>query len=96
MLDEYFQKKEQEWDSVCRRCGTCCGAFDDPCRHLKKDNTGKHYCEIYQYRFGVRQAQGGEKFDCVPIKEILHTSWKNDWLCAYKSCMKMPWVMSQK
>ena len=43
----YFKQKESEWESLCINCGGCCGAYDDPCVHLKKNNSGKSYCEIF-------------------------------------------------
>ena len=81
---EYLKKKEEEYDSLCKRCGACCGAYDDPCRHLKKDIYGKYYCEIYEHRFGLRETVSGDKFWCVPIKEIILSSWPRSYLCAYK------------
>ena len=84
----YFKQKESEWESLCINCGGCCGAYDDPCVHLKKNNSGKSYCEIYEKRFGLKKSINGEEFNCVMIKEILHTHWKNDHLCSYKKYLK--------
>jgi len=89
----YLQEKEEQWENLCIRCGGCCGAFDDPCKHLKLDAKGLYYCEIYQNRFGTRETVGKEKFDCVLVKEILDTHWPNDHLCVYKKMKKMPWIM---
>ncbi len=86
-LQQYFQDKEKEWEDICIRCGACCGAYEDPCKHLKKDKEGRYYCEIYPYRFGLRETVSGEKFYCVPIKEILHKWWPGSHLCAYKKKM---------
>jgi uncharacterized cysteine cluster protein YcgN (CxxCxxCC family) len=80
----YFRKKEEEWENLCIRCGACCGAYQDPCKHLKKDSAGRYYCEVYENRFGPRETVNGEKFWCVPIKEVLHTWWPASHLCAYK------------
>ena len=80
----YMRAKEHDWEALCRRCGGCCGAFDDPCRHLKRDSQGKTYCEIYDKRFGLRETVNNDKFNCVHIREILSTHWKNDHICAYK------------
>jgi uncharacterized cysteine cluster protein YcgN (CxxCxxCC family) len=88
--EDYFARKEAEWESLCKRCGGCCGAYDDPCKHLRKSSCGTYYCAIYEKRFGERQALSGEKFDCVPVKDILHTHWKNDHLCAYKQRLRSP------
>ena len=93
MLDEVryqnsLKRKEEEWESLCIRCGGCCGAYDDPCRHLKKDNQGKFYCNIYSERFGSRKTISGEDFNCVFVKEIINTRWRNDHLCIYKKYLK--------
>jgi len=81
---KYLENKEKEWENLCIRCGACCGAYDDPCQHLKKDSKGKYYCEIYSQRLGVRKTVSGELFQCVMINEIIDTYWKNDYLCVYK------------
>lgn len=91
MLTEYLEIKEKEWEGLCVRCGGCCGAFDDPCAHLKKEKPGKYYCEIYDRRFGEHTSVKGEKFDCVKVKEILNTHWKKDYLCVYKKLSKQGW-----
>lgn len=85
MLNSYLRQKDEQWESLCRRCGGCCGSFDDPCKHLKKDSNGLCFCEIYPNRLGTRETVAGEKFNCVNIREIINTSWKNDWLCPYKN-----------
>jgi len=92
MLDRYFEIKEKEWENLCIRCGGCCGAYDDPCIHLKIDKGNRYYCEIYTRRLGERVSIKGEKFDCVPVKEILNTHWKKDYLCVYKKSSKQGWV----
>ncbi|MCK4917704.1 MAG: hypothetical protein KAJ79_03460 [Candidatus Omnitrophica bacterium] len=84
----YFIEKENEWESLCINCGGCCGAFDDPCFHLKKNEKGMFYCEIYCNRFGLKKSISGDEFNCVMIKEILHTHWRNDHLCGYKKYLK--------
>ncbi|MDD5584252.1 MAG: hypothetical protein PHV55_04260 [Candidatus Omnitrophica bacterium] len=93
---EYRRKKEEEWEALCKRCGGCCGIFEDPCKHLKKDDNGKYFCEIYNDRFGVRESVGGKKFKCVHISQILNRNWFNDRTCAYKINLKMPWLKSLK
>jgi uncharacterized cysteine cluster protein YcgN (CxxCxxCC family) len=89
---EYFKKEQKRWESLCIRCGGCCGAFDDPCRHLKKDNKDRYYCEVYDNRFGPQETVGGEKFNCVPIIKLLDRYWKNEHLCAYKKRLRLPWI----
>lgn len=87
ILEDYFSVKDQEWESLCIRCGACCGAYDDPCVHLKGSGPGHYYCDIYERRLGERTTVGGEKFECVPVREILHTWWPGSHLCAYKKKM---------
>ncbi|MFA6281402.1 MAG: hypothetical protein WCY05_02735 [Candidatus Omnitrophota bacterium] len=84
-MSESNATEGNHWEAICRRCGGCCGAFDDPCQHLKKDSNNLYICEIYLNRLGTRKTIRGENFNCVSIKKILNTSWKNDWLCAYKN-----------
>lgn len=84
----YLKKKEKEWESLCLRCGACCGAFDDPCVYLEKDRDG-YYCRIYSRRFGRHKTEQGVEFRCVPIREMLHTHWKGDYRCGYKSKLKI-------
>lgn len=93
---EYFEQSQRRWEAMCRRCGGCCGAYDDPCRHLRKDAEGLFYCTIYSQRLGERISIKGEKFDCVPVKDILHTHWKNDHLCAYKRYLRTPWLVIER
>ena len=88
----FLEQKELQWERLCVRCGACCGAYDDPCQHLKKDSQGAYYCKIYPQRFGTRRTTNGESFDCVHIREIMHTHWKNDHLCIYKKYTKTPWI----
>jgi len=86
---EYFENKEKSWESLCKQCGGCCGAFDDPCKYLKKGEDGLFFCEIYPSRLGERITIKGERFDCVSIKKILHTHWRKDYLCTYKQSLKI-------
>ena len=91
-----LENKEREWEKLCIHCGGCCGAYDDPCLHLKKTKDNKFYCEIYSDRFGTRKTVNGEEFNCVPVKEILNTHWKNDHLCTCKKFSKQGWVKVEK
>ena len=91
-----LKRKEEDWESLCIRCGACCGAYDDPCQHLRKDDKGKFYCAIYNERFGLRKTVSGDSFNCVPVKEIINTHWKNDHLCIYKKYLKYPWELIEK
>jgi hypothetical protein len=85
LLEQYLRKKDQEYERLCLRCGACCGALEpDPCAHLKKDEKGKYFCEIYPERLGLRKTVRGKFFLCVPIKKILDRSWSGSYNCIYK------------
>lgn len=89
----HLKKRSQQWEELCIRCGGCCGAYDDPCRHLKKDKELNFYCSIYDRRLGARKTVANDDFDCVFVKEILNTYWPNDHLCIYKKYLKTPWLI---
>jgi hypothetical protein len=86
--EEHLASQEAEWENLCLRCGACCGAFEDPCRELRKDQEGKYFCHVYSRRYGPHETVGGKKFRCMPIRDIIHMSWNNDQLCAYKNAIK--------
>lgn len=88
---DYWKEKEKEWEDLCLRCGACCGAYDDPCKYLKKDKDGKYFCQIYENRFGLRETISGEKFWCVPIKELIKRgiNWPKSYLCGYKKALRI-------
>ena len=71
---EYLRKQEAEqvrYEALCRRCGACCGALDgDPCEHLKRDESGKYFCPIYDHRIGMHKTLSGKHFACVPIRDL--------------------------
>jgi uncharacterized cysteine cluster protein YcgN (CxxCxxCC family) len=70
--EAYKLKKEKELESLCVRCGACCGAFDqDPCVHLKTAKDGKYFCDIYENRLGRQKTVSGKSFECVRIEENL-------------------------
>ncbi|MCK5580988.1 MAG: hypothetical protein KAJ18_06915 [Candidatus Omnitrophica bacterium] len=81
-----FQKEQEEkWEAACKRCGACCGAVEgDPCDYLEYAGEGEYKCRDYANRFGRHHSRGGQKFRCVPVREILHKSWAGDKNCAYK------------
>ncbi len=89
---QYMEEQEARWEGLCRRCGACCGVFEDPCEHLLRSNTaGEYYCDIYGTRFGLRRTVSGKEFNCVPLRGILHKHWAADHLCAYKEELRRPW-----
>lgn len=92
MNDEihYYQKQQQkeiEWEGLCRNCGACCGAFDDPCEHLIMTDQGSR-CAIYEFRFGHHKTISGDDLKCVPIRNILHENWIGSEGCTYKQNLK--------
>ncbi len=95
-LQNCLKKGNKRWEELCIRCGGCCGAYDDPCQHLKKDPQSGFYCEIYSQRFGTQKTLGGEEFDCVFVKEIINSHWPNEHLCIYKKYLKTPWLLNVK
>jgi len=76
--------QESEWEALCRNCGACCGAFEDPCEHLKMSADGKSSCAVYADRFGLHRTVSGEPLRCIPIREKLGMSWPGDERCGYK------------
>ncbi len=88
--ENYMIQKEQEWEALCRRCGSCCGAFEDPCENLAWTQEGQSYCIDYDNRFGLHKSKAGKEFQCVPIRNVLDKNWKNDYLCVYKEMVKCP------
>ncbi|MBN3039872.1 MAG: hypothetical protein JW867_01970 [Candidatus Omnitrophica bacterium] len=95
-----YQKRletmEKRWEDLCIRCGGCCGAFDDPCVYLRKGKDNRYSCSIYPHRLGERVTVAGEKFDCVQLRKIINTHWKNDHLCVYKKILRMPWILEEE
>jgi hypothetical protein len=85
---DYLIQKEKEWEALCIRCGSCCGAFEDPCENLARDQDKKSYCIDYENRFGLHKSKSGKEFKCVPIRNVLHKNWNSDYLCAYKEFQK--------
>jgi hypothetical protein len=82
--EEYSEKRRIEHESLCMRCGACCGILNDPCQHLKKDDSQhSFFCSIYQERHGMHETISGESFHCVDIREILHENWLGKENCAY-------------
>lgn len=78
-------EKSLEHEALCKRCGACCGATEgDLCEHLKKDPAEGYFCDIYEGRFGLRKTISGEPILCVPIRNVLHKTWRKGVSgCAY-------------
>ena len=64
---------QSEFESVCKRCGVCCGSRNgDPCTYLRKDSENKYFCQIYPNRLGLRMTVKGNIFRCIPIEAAIH------------------------
>jgi len=69
-------RTETQWftENKCKRCGTCCGSQDGhPCEHLARDGD-RHYCTVYESRFGIHKTTTGRIFRCVSIREIIEAN----------------------
>lgn len=67
-----IEKKMDEFENVCTRCGACCGSEDgDPCKNLTKDETCRYACKDYKNRLGLQETLGGNFFNCVEIRDII-------------------------
>ena len=95
MIDKLKKLTESEHESICRRCGVCCGSEDgDPCVHLKKDKQGKYCCDIYHNRLGLRKTVKGNFFLCIPIERALKNKPELKDKCAYAKILKNAQIAS--
>ncbi len=69
-LRRSLETLEKLHESRCLRCGKCCGVHNDPCVHLKLNEGGEYYCEVYSNRFGWHTTVSGKRFRCIPIVEV--------------------------
>ena len=82
---DYQREQFEEYEGVCKRCGLCCGALNDPCVHLaKEEGSGRYYCLIYEKRLGMHKTVSGKDFHCVTIRENMRMG-ALDPHCAYNS-----------
>ncbi|MFH1318309.1 MAG: hypothetical protein ABIH71_04785 [Candidatus Omnitrophota bacterium] len=78
------QKQEELYESLCKRCGTCCGAYDgDPCENLLQDAENKYFCRSYDRRLGIQKTVSGKSFTCVLIRDKLKKFKSLCLNCAY-------------
>lgn len=84
--NDWLSSRTDVWESLCRNCGACCGAYEDPCEHLQKNADGKFFCNTYDQRFGLHHTVSGKLARCVPIREKLgrSESWPGDEWCGYR------------
>jgi len=67
---KYSKTEEEKFEAVCKRCGECCGALDDPCRNLVKNKTNDQwFCKDYKDRYKQQKTISGNSFTCVSIRE---------------------------
>lgn len=64
-----IKKTREDFESLCKRCGACCGAGDDPCINLKRVNNGSFNCLTYGSHLGFQITISGKAFNCVSIRE---------------------------
>lgn len=73
--EEYIFCQEKQFDryeSICARCGACCGAEDgDQCVNLEKAADGKYFCKVYENRLGPQRTISGKSFHCIPIGDVI-------------------------
>ncbi len=81
--ETYQILKEEAFEKICKRCGNCCGAVNDPCMHLVPGPDGTYICDIYASRGGRQKTRSGDFFECVSIRDILHKDWPGRFSCAY-------------
>ncbi|RKY42590.1 MAG: hypothetical protein DRP85_02330 [Candidatus Makaraimicrobium thalassicum] len=93
--EKYRLKKEEEFESICKRCGECCGALDDPCRNLVRLDDGAYFCRDYANRFGPQMTVSGNTFTCVPIREHISKSTLRQ-NCAYRGSKDLTHVSDEK
>lgn len=85
------QTRQEKWESLCGRCGACCGAVEgDPCEHLIRLDNSRYWCKIYSNRFGAHKTRSGKPFLCVPVRDIVHKPWPGDSCCGYKKAIREP------
>lgn len=81
--EEHLHAKGEEFESICIRCGRCCGLEEDPCNNLIKNPDGTYFCTEYSSRLGPQKTISNKPFNCVSIRDRI----KNGSLpikCAYK------------
>ncbi|MDD5136444.1 MAG: hypothetical protein PHX20_05170 [Candidatus Omnitrophica bacterium] len=75
MDNELYLRRQDDWlrefESLCLRCGKCCGIDQDPCSQLAKTPDGRYTCKIYAQRLGAQKTVSGHTFTCVPISEVM-------------------------
>ena len=71
----WLSLREHQSESLCRHCGACCGAEEDPCEHLHISPEGKSSCKVYATRLGPQKTLSGRMFNCISIRHKMGESW---------------------
>ncbi|MCM8814021.1 MAG: hypothetical protein NC924_08850 [Candidatus Omnitrophica bacterium] len=79
-----LRQQQAAAEARCRRCGICCGANDDPCVHLRRQDDGQSWCDIYPRRLGTHTTRSGARFRCVEIRALPQGFWPGALHCAYR------------
>lgn len=83
LYSEKQRIKQEAYEAMCTRCGTCCGALDgDPCLNLTKDSENRYFCKDYENRFHKQATVSGKEFHCIPIR-LLRSSGTKFINCPY-------------
>ena len=81
---KHMADKEEEFESLCRRCGECCGSSDEPCQNLAKKDDGTFFCKDYENRLGPQKTTSGKFFNCILIRgHVAKDSLRPN--CAYRA-----------
>jgi uncharacterized cysteine cluster protein YcgN (CxxCxxCC family) len=65
-----LKEKEKNYESICTRCGRCCGSNDgDPCTQLILLANGTYFCKNYTNRLKEQKTVSDKKFNCISIKK---------------------------
>jgi len=81
--EKQARKKEEEFESVCTRCGECCGSLDDSCQKLMRLDNGTYFCSDYTNRLVQQKTISGKFFTCIAIREhIAQDTLRQN--CAYR------------
>jgi len=76
--EKHLEEGYVKYDSLCTRCGECCGAgSEDPCAKLVGDRQGAYNCSVYNVRLGVRETVSGKIFTCVAIRDNIRSGFSH-------------------
>lgn len=77
VYEKYLKDQFVKNESLCKRCGKCCGVNSDPCVNLIAEAPGIYACGIYDNRLGPQRTVSGKDFTCVPIKDSINRGFYN-------------------